>query len=223
MNNKFGSNKPFDTGSLFSSIDKLQSKRQLRKQKKWESKKLFNKNQFASAQASNNKQLGTNVHYSDMMEYAKEDRKVRRFMWIAMPIIIIEILAIAGLAVFFFSLPKNFCRISTNTKDCTVFVNSKKLKKFRFTKPKTEAVSYHYGVDVSIELPDGYKYLVSYTVVCDNYKAVPSTTATVDGNTYTLEVEGGTKTQLFDGLTIVSSKEYIKNFDVDIKINAQKV
>lgn len=222
MNNNFGPYKPFDTGSLFSSVDKLQSKKELRKQKKWESKKLFNNKQMSTAQASNNKQLQTSVHYDDMMEYASEDRKVRHFMWVAMPIIMIEIAAMIGLIVFFLALPKNFCRISSDSKDVEIYVNDKRTNKFRFKKPKEESRSYFFGVDVSVELPDGAEYIITYTITSDDCEAVPTTSATSLNGKYSLQVKGGVRTKILTGINVASS-DYIEDFDVDIKINAEKV
>lgn len=223
MNNNFGPNRPFGSNNSYIPFEQLTSKKDARKKKK-ESKNQFSSNQFASANQYSKvrNKIDTSVHYSDMMEYAKEDTKVRRFMWVAMPIIIIEIAAMIALIVFFIALPKDFCRISANSKDVEIYVNDKRTNKFRFKKPNQESRSYFFGVDVSVELPDGAEYIITYTISSDDCEVYPTTSATSLNGEYSIQVKGGERTKILTGINIVSS-DYIDDFDVEIKINAEKI
>ena len=169
----------------------------------------------------NNRSL-TNLdeHLENLNENYIGNKKVKKFFKIATPILVVELLAIIALVTYLILLPKNFCKISVNNKDAVIYVNDKETKEFRFTKPKEEITFYHYDVDVSIKLPAGKTYSVSYTVSCDKYTVYTSTSALQLNNVYYLEVNGGEKTQLFSALTI-KSDTLIKDFDVYINISVE--
>lgn len=149
-------------------------------------------------------------------------KKVRKFLKVAIPILVAEIVAIIALVTYLILLPKNYCRISTNMKSAVVYVNDKKTDKFRFTVPKEKQTNYYFGVQISIYIPGDSTYLVTYTVDCEKYHTSVSTSANVNHGVYTMQVEGGKRTALLTGITI-KSDQLINNFDVDIDVNISKL
>lgn len=164
--------------------------------------------------------LDRDEHLENINENYIGNRKVKKFFKIATPILIIEFLAIIALGTYLILLPKNFCNISVNNKDAVIYVNDKETKRFRFTNPKEEQTFYYYDVDVSILLPAGKTYSVSYTVDSKDYTVYVATSATQQNKIYYVEVVGGEKTQLLSGLTF-KSDTLIKDFDVNIDITVK--
>ena len=156
------------------------------------------------------------------MAYAVEDRKVKKFFRITIPILILEVLVVIGLLVWLFLLPRNYCKVSINLKNAEVYVNDKETKKISLEEP-TEAVTYYYyDINLSVVLPGSEDYLVTFTVKCDKYKIATATNAISQNDVFSMQVKGGVKTQLIDGVTIISS-ELIKDFEVQVDVNAQKI
>lgn len=157
----------------------------------------------------------------DMKDFVG-DRKAKKFFRIALPIIIVEILALIGLGIYIFRLPKNYCTITTNIKDAQIYVNDKKTTKFRISNPKEKTDIYFYDVDVSVLLPGNEAYNVTISVYCSKYNVSITTPASKINKDYTMVVVGGEKTQILSSITI-KSKNLIKDFDVYIGITAEKL
>lgn len=176
----------------------------------------------------NNPQGSGHKSYLDILQEQQEnmkshpgDKKVKKFFRFAVPVLILEVLIAAALIVYFVLLPKNFCYVSINNKDAVVYINDKETSKFRMKPPKESINFYYYAADVCVELPAGDDYIVVFTIECDKYRVDAATSAKLENKTYSMQVDGGVKTQILSGFTIVSSK-LIKDFQVDIKINVQK-
>lgn len=150
------------------------------------------------------------------------DRKAQKFFRITIPILVIEIIAVIGLGIYYFILPKNYCKISTNVQDSVIYVNNKEAKQFRMNNPNSKTDYYFYSVDVSILLPGDETYSVDYTLKCDKYEISATTSASKTNNVYNMTIVGGKKTQLLSAITIKSTN-LIKNFNVSIEINAEKM
>ncbi|MBR4998837.1 MAG: hypothetical protein IKY10_03050 [Clostridia bacterium] len=157
----------------------------------------------------------------NIKDFVKE-RKVKKFFRIVLPIIIVEILALVGLGVYIFKLPKNYCTITTNIKYAQVYVNDKKINKFRISNPKEKTDVYFYDVDVSILLPGNEAYKLTISVYCSKYNVDITTPASRVGKEYSMVAVGGDKTQILSSITI-SSKSLIKDFEVFIGITAEKL
>ena len=170
----------------------------------------------------NPRNLQTDILFESMKETHYENKKVKKFFRVAIPVVILEILIVVALVTYLVLLPKSYCKISINHDDAIVYVNNKKTKRFRFDKPKQQTTFYHYPVDVCIDLPDGSDYLVTYTISCEDYEVFASTTATKQNNVYSLQVNNGEKTQIFSALTIKSS-ELLENFSIKVNIVVKNI
>lgn len=144
--------------------------------------------------------------------------KSKKFFRIALPILIIEILLIAGFGIYLILLPKNYCDVSVNRNDAIVYINDKETNTFRFDNPGENLLYYYYEVDIDILLPAGKTYNVSFSVDCDKYSVYLSTPAKHENGGYALQVIGGVKTNLLSSLTF-RSESIIKDFNVKVDIN----
>lgn len=151
-----------------------------------------------------------------------EKSKVKKFFRVAIPIFVIEIIAIIVLVTYLLTLPKNYCKISINVDNAVVYVDGKESKEFRFNDPKKQTEYYYYEVDLKVKLPDDDKYAVTFTLSCDKYKVYAATSASVKNGVYSLEINGGEKSQILTAITITAN-EKIKDFDVYINIKATKI
>ena len=158
----------------------------------------------------------------DGIKNATEDRKMKKFMRWAIPVLVIEVIALILIGIYFFVVPKNYCTVSINNKDAIIYLNNKVGNKVRLDDPKEAVTYYYYGVDLWVTLPGTDDYNVTFTVKCDKYKVYAATTAPKQDDTYSMLVVGGEKTQILTGITIVS-EELIKNFDVNIEIFVEKI
>ena len=140
----------------------------------------------------------------------------------AIPVLVIEILAIIGLLTYLILLPKNSCKINTNYDNAIVYVNSKKTNKLRLKTPDTSMDYYLYEFDVHLLIPENGNFNVDYSLSCDKYKVFAKTHINQQGDNYSLSVQGNTKTLLLTGITI-KSEEPIKNFTVYIDVEITKL
>ena len=150
-----------------------------------------------------------------------ENRKIKKFLRIAVPILVIEVIVIILLTTYWLLLPKNFCKISTNVNGAVIYVNNEEMNKFKFEQPEKKSNSYYYEVDISIKLPSSDMYDVSYSVECKNCNVSVETTAVKENNKYNIKVVGGSKTTIISSIKL-SSDKVINKFDVNIRINATK-
>ena len=157
----------------------------------------------------------------NVIEKQLENRKIKKFLRIAVPILVLEVIAIVILAIYWLALPKNFCKISTNIDGAVVYVNNEEMKQFKFEQPEKKSTSYYYEVDISIKLPSSELYDVSYSVECKNCDVSVGTTAIKKDGKYNIKVAGGTKTTLISSINLTSEK-VINSFDVKINIYATK-
>ncbi len=156
----------------------------------------------------------------DDMSGQTSNRKIKKFLRIAIPIFVIEIITLVVLLTYLIVLPKNYCKITTNYDDAVIYINGEESNKFRFEEPKESTLYYYYGVDISVKLPDG-EYVIEFTLICDKYAISATTTATKQNGVYSLQTSGG-KTQLLSAITLKSSKK-LKNFTVDMNVKIQKI
>ena len=158
----------------------------------------------------------------DVVKTATEDRKMKKFFRFAVPILIVEILVVIGCAVFYFITPKNYCVVTASPKNTAVYINNEKTNKVKFVAPKESIKYYLYDINISLKLPGESEYEVTFKVECEKYKVYASSIAVKEDNVYKMTCYGGEKTEIISGITIVSNK-IIKNFTVEVKINAKKV
>ena len=87
--------------------------------------KSFNKkssfDSYNSFDKKPNKEAVDLSKYEDMSGHT-ESRKVRKFFYFAIPVVVLEIIAILCISIYLIILPKNFCTISTNYKNAVVYV-----------------------------------------------------------------------------------------------------
>lgn len=157
----------------------------------------------------------------DGLKNANEDRKMKKFFRFAVPILIIEIIASIGCLVFYFITPKNYC-VVTSPKNSVVYINDDKTDKVKFQPPKESTKHYFYDINISIVLPEGNYYKVTFILECSKYKVYAKSPATKENDEFTMTVKGGEKTEVVNGITIVSNK-LIKNFTVYVRISAKKI
>ena len=169
----------------------------------------------------NNKTIDV-LSSTDTVKEHVGNRKVKKFFRITIPILLLEILAIIGLGVYLLLLPKNYCKVMVNVPGATVYVNNKSSNKFRLQTPDKATDYYFYEVDISVKLPGNEVYSVTYSVECDKCVVGATTTAVKNNDVYSMNIVGGEKTQILSALTLKSSKK-IKNFNITIKVTAQKV
>lgn len=161
------------------------------------------------------------MQHLEMLADMVKGKKYRKFFRFAIPILVVEILAIIGLLIYLIILPKNYCRINTNYDNAIIYVNNKKTKKLRFTSPNQQMLYNFYEFEVSLEIKESGTFNVSYTLNSDYIVFAQTNLAGVNGK-YSLSVQGNTKTKLLSGLTI-KSETPLKNFDVYINIEITKV
>ena len=157
----------------------------------------------------------------DMSDHVGK-RKIAKFFRIAIPIFVIEVVAIIVLVTYLLMLPKNYCKVSINMKDAVVYIDGKKSDEFRFNDPEKQAEHYLYKVDISVVLPGTDEYEVTFNVKCEKYLVHAATIANVKNGLYVMTVKGGEKTQLINAIAI-SSTEKIKNFEVNVVIDVVKI
>ncbi len=151
-----------------------------------------------------------------------EDRKLKKFFRWAIPVLVLEVIVIAVMTVLYFMVPKNYCVVSVNMKEAVVYMNNKTTQKARLDNPKEKIKYFYYEIDLMLELPGDDDYSVTFDVGCDKYRVFIATTATKQDEKYTMIVTGGEKTQLLSGVTLVSN-ELIKNFEVKVTVNVEKI
>lgn len=168
-----------------------------------------------------NDQSYQNITSSDLNKSHNVAKKTKKFFRIIIPIILIEAVLVGALLTYLILLPKNHCKISVDHEDAIIYVNDKKNKKFRMNIPE-ESKHCMYVVDVDIELPKGKNYLVIFTLTSDEFEVEALTEAEKVGDSYSLEVEGGTKNTLISGFNLHSNKE-VKKFEIKFDINISNV
>ena len=159
----------------------------------------------------------------DVVKNATEDRKLRKFLRWAIPILVIEVLATIACLIVYFVIPKNFCEISINPKNAVVYVNNEKTKRVNFKAPDKSMKYYCYDMTVEIVLPEEGEYLVEFTVSCDKFdvSASPKNAVKEDG-VYKTTVNGQERTILLTSINIVT-EDAVKNFKISVNINATKI
>ena len=155
---------------------------------------------------------------------ATDNRKIRKFLKIAIPIFAVEILTVIALIVYFIALPKNTLTIKTNREDAVVYINGENQVNLTMENPKEVQDNYSYVFDLELEMPQGSSYLVTFRAVSDDVDTVKvnciGAIIEADGY-YSKTIKGGEKDRLITGITILS-KEKPKNFDVVIEITITK-
>ena len=206
------SSSPFDAQSMFTDKTSI-------KNKSFDKKSSFDS--YNSFDKKPSKEAVDLSKYEDMSGHT-ESRKVRKFFYFAIPVVVLEIIAILCISIYLIILPKNFCTISTNYKNAVVYVNGKETDKFRFQQPKESVDRYYYGVDISIKIQDEGTYQVSFYLHSDDYQVTAETSAVRQDNTYYLQVNGGETTSLVSAITLKSDSKS-KDFDVKMQINVSKL
>lgn len=155
---------------------------------------------------------------------ATDGRKIKKFLKIAIPIFVIEILTIVSLLVYFVILPKNTLTITTNMSNVVVYVNGDDKDKIKLETPKSKQENYAYTFNLEIFIPESGSYTVSFKAKCDDAKSIKINCvgAIIEANgVYSRTVPGGEKTKLLSGITMISD-EKPKDFDVVIEITITK-
>ena len=155
---------------------------------------------------------------------ATDNRKIRKFLKIAIPIFVVEILTIIALVVYFIALPKNTLTIKTNRDDAVVYINGDNQVNLTMENPKEVQDNYSYAFDLELEIPQDGSYLVTFRAICDDVDTVKVNCigAIIEPNGYySKTISGREKDRLITGITIIS-KEKPKNFDVVIEITINK-
>ncbi len=228
----FNSKSPFEKPSPFSSQpsspfdsqSSINGKSSLKNQLN-DKKSSFKKKSSDGNYKPFNKKLkdeAVDLSQFDDMSSHTESRKVKKFFAFAIPIVVLELIAILCIVIYLIILPKNFCTISTNYDKAIVYVNGKETKKFRFQEPQESADRYDYVVDISIKLPGDELYQVAFSFSSDDYKISATTSAIKQDNTYYMQVYGGEKTKLLSAIVLRSNSK-MKDFDVKMKINVTKL
>ncbi len=157
------------------------------------------------------------IFSSEGMKNVNEERKMKKFFRWAIPILVVELIVILGITAYFFILPKNYCEVSINTPSAIVYIKDKESKKVRLDKPKDSVKWYYYEIKLELLLPGANEYDVEFKIECEKYRIEASTTATENGDSYSMKVVGGKKTQIMSGFTIIS-QELIDDYNVKITI-----
>ena len=158
---------------------------------------------------------------NDGMKNAVGNRQVKKFFRIAGVILALEIVAVIALVTYFIILPKNYCKVTTNMKDATIYINDQKTSKLRLENPDKELINYYYEFDLDVELPDNDEYLITFSVKCDKYKTYVTTKAEKQNDKYILANNGNKKIEVLAGITLISNKK-VNNFDINIYLDIRK-
>ena len=145
------------------------------------------------------------------------DKKVKKFFRIVVPILLIELVLLGALITYLILMPKNYCKISVNSDDAIIYVNNKKTDHFMMNISE-DCKNCHYVVDIGILLPEGKDYLITYSVSSEECDIEVFTEVQKFGNYYSMEVKGGVKTVLLNGILLDFNKD-VKEFNVKIEIN----
>ena len=154
--------------------------------------------------------------------YSTDGKKIKKFLTIAIPIFIIEVLAAIFLIMYFVLLPKNTLTISKNMDSAIVYINDAEKDKVRLKAPAEKQDSYNYDFEISVLLPGTQTYQVYFEVTCDKYYVNTRTYAVHSGNGFVSNVKGGEKTRLMLGIVLMAD-ELIENFDVVVNITVTPI
>lgn len=165
-----------------------------------------------------------NIQNEQIIPIQPLENKRKRIKKTIVSILVLLIILTTSLVGYIYFAGASFLLVETTGENCCVYIEDKKRDFQRLEIPTKESDTYSYDFDIEILIKDtpDTMYLVTFTLDCDKYDFLATSSFELSNGVYSKVVSAGEKTTLISKIGFASNSK-VERFKVYLNIDVQKI